>query len=219
MDDKLSFYSQYVSLVRSADILLTSPEKIKMQTEETVADIKRYGAHLVEAMPKLGEFPLLAQSLFALIDRNGMTGYLGEFVIDEAIAKCEEFAKVESEVMTEIERMRGSVAVNPEILDGVTQRIQSWRRVISVDNLPHVERFMAQQRKIIGDMYEELRVNEKLGIALAQSEEERRRLIEKEEARRRDAAERELDREEKRRRARENYAKNIRKRKNNNTNN
>lgn len=213
MDDKLSFYSQYMSLVRSADVLLNSPEKIQMQNEETVADIKRYGEHLVESMPKLGDYPLLAQSLFSLIDRDGMTGYLGAFVIDEAIVKCDEFAKIESEVMTEIERMRGSVSVNPEILDGVTQRLQSWRRIVSVDNLPHMERFIAEQKRIIGDMYEELRVNEKLGIALAQSEEERRRLVEQEEARRRGAAQRELDREEKRRRARELYAKNIRKKK------
>lgn len=213
MDDKLSFNGQYMSLVRSADILLTSPEKIKTQTEETVDDIKRYGAHLVDVLPKLGEYPSLAQSLFALIDRDGMTGHLGEFVIDESLAKCEEFSKTENEVMTEIERMRGSVAVNPEILDDVTQRIQSWRRVVSVDNLPHVERFIAAQRKIIGDLYEELSINEKLGRALAQSEEERRRLIELEEARRRGATERELDREEKRRKAKEAFARNIRKKK------
>ena len=213
MDDKLSFYGQYMSLVRSADILLTSPEKIKTQTEETVDDIKRYGAHLVDVLPKLGEYPSLAQSLFALIDRDGMTGHLGEFVIDESIAKCEEFSKIETEVMTEIERMRGSVAVNPEILDGVTQRIQSWRRVVSVDNMAYVERFIAAQRKVIGDMYEELSVTDKLGKALAQSEQERRRLIELEEARRRGATERELDREEKRRQARELFAKNIKIRK------
>lgn len=213
MDDKLSFNSQYMSLVRSADILLTSPEKIKMQNEETVEDIKRYGTHLVDVLPKLGEYPSLAQSLFALIDRDGMTGHLGEFVIDESLAKCEEFSKIENEVMTEIERMRDSVAVNPEILDGVTQRIQSWRRVVSVDNLPHVERFIAAQRKIIGDLYEELSISDKLGRALAQSEEERRRLIELEEARRRGATERELDREEKRRKAKEAFAKSIRKKK------
>lgn len=213
MDDKLSFNSQYMSLVRSADILLTSPEKIKMQNEETVEDIKRYGTHLVDVLPKLGEYPSLAQSLFALIDRDGMTGHLGEFVIDESLAKCEEFSKIENEVMTEIERMRDSVAVNPEILDGVTQRIKSWRRVVSVDNMAHVERFIAAQRKTIGDLYEELSINDKLGRALAQSEEERRRLIELEEARRRGATERELDREEKRRKAKEAFAKSIRKKK------
>ena len=74
-------------------------------------------------------------------------------------------------------------------------------------------RFLNQQRQQVDALYETLSDKEKLGQALAQSEEERRKLLEMEEARRRGITEMELDKEEKRRRAREEYAKNMRMRK------
>ena len=129
MEEKLSFYEQYKSAVRSADLLLTSPEQIKAQTEDSVADIKRFGEHLIAMLPELSGYPSLQQSLFALIGHDGMTGYLGEFIIDEAIAKCRQFSQIEQEINEEIGRMRGSATVNPQIIDDVTAKMQSWRRV------------------------------------------------------------------------------------------
>lgn len=214
METNHTYSEQYLNIVKSSDTLLTCPARIKADTEKRVEDIERFGEHLSKRLPELEAYPSLKGSLFLLIEHDDMTGYLGEFLIDEAVNVCAEFASMEKELMTKVDRIRNSsLTVDRNFLGEISNKVKSWRRSISLDNMEAFRRFLEHQRLQIDALYETLSDKEKLGQALAQSEEERKRLLEMEEARRRGITEMELDKEEKRRRAREEYAKNMKMRK------
>lgn len=214
MEDQQTYYKQYMGIVKSADTLLTQPTRIKTETEKWVEDVEMFGDYLAKSLSKLEAYPSLTNSLFALVGREGMTGYLGMFLVDEAIATCDEFDCVEEEIMMKINRIaNSSLTIDHNILNEISKKTKSWRRVIVIDNMVAIKSFLASLLQQVDALFETLSDKEKLGQALAQSEEERKRLLEMEEARRRGITERELDKEEKRRRAREEYAKNMKIRK------
>lgn len=209
-----TYYKQYLNIVELADISLTQPTCVKAETKKRVEDIESFGEYLIKSLPKLEAFPSLANSLFELVGNERMTGYLGMFLIDEAIATCCEFASTEEEIMTKIDRIRhSSLTIDQSLFNEIAKKAKSWRRIIALENMTTIKSFFASLLQQIDGYFEALSDKEKLGQALAQSEEERKRLLELEEARRRGITEKELDKEEKRRRAREEYAKNMRIRK------
>lgn len=208
------FCNQYLSIVGSADSMLTRPAIIRAETKSAIQDVERYCAHLSSSLPALQEYPSLTDSLFKLIDKEGMSGFLGEFIIDDSIQKCEKYQLLEQEIQTEIDRVLDARSgVDTIILHSISEKARSWHRIVSVDNLKYVEEFLLSLKRQVDKFFETLSAQERLGKALAQSEEERRKLLEQEEARRRGVTEQELDKEEKRRKAREEYAKAIRTRK------
>lgn len=214
METEQTYSKQYLNIVKSADLLRTLPAYVKAETKKRIEDVERFGTHLSNCLSELEAYPSLMASLFALIERNDLTGYLGEFLIDEAVSVCTEFAKVESELLAKLDRIgNSSLNVDRNLLAEIASKVMSWRRSITLDNMEVLRRFLDHQRLQVDALYETLSDKEKLGQALAQSEEERRKLLEMEEARRRGITEMELDKEEKRRRAREEYAKNMRMRK------
>ena len=214
METNLTYSEQYLNIVKSADLLLTLPAFVKVETKKRIEDVGRFGEHLSKRLPELEAYPSLKGSLFLLIEHDDMTGYLGEFLIDEAVSVCAEFACMEKELITKIDRIESSsLTVDRNLLGEISNKVKSWRRSISLDNMEAFRHFLEHQRLQIDALYETLSNKEKLGQALAQSEEERKRLLEMEEARRRGITEMELDKEEKRRRAREEYAKIMKMRK------
>ena len=214
MESKLTYSEQYLNIVKSADLLLTRPAFVKAETKKRIEDVEWFRGCLLKRLPELEAFPSLVSSLFSLIDRDDITGYLGEFLIDEVVHVCAEFSNVEKELLTKIDRIRNSsMTVDRNLISEITNKVKSWRRGITLDNVEMYRRFLEHERLQIDALYQTLSDKEKLGQALAQSEEERKRLLEMEEARRRGITEMELDKEEKRRRAREEYAKNLRMRK------
>ena len=214
METNLTYSEQYLNIVKSADILLTSPAYVKAETKKRIDDVEQFGRHLLKRLPELEAYPSLMASVFSLIDRDDMVGYLGEFLIDEAIKNCSEFVQIETELTTKMDRIgNSSLTVDRNLLAEMSNKVKSWRRSVTLDNMDAFRRFLEHQRQQVNALYETLSDKEKLGQALAQSEEERRKLLEMEEARRRGITEMELDKEEKRRRAREEYAKNMRMRK------
>lgn len=214
METNLTYSEQYLNIVKSADLLLTLPAYVRTETKKSIEDVERFGAHLSKRLPELEAYPSLTSSLFLLIERDDLTGYLGEFLVDEAINVCTEFTRIEKELTTKIESIgNSSLSVDRNLLDEISSKIKSWHRSITLGNVETFKRFLEHQRRQVDALYETLSDKEKLGQALAQSEEERKRLLEKEEARRRGITEMELDKEEKRRTAREEYAKNMKIRK------
>ena len=214
MEANLNYSEQYLNIVKSADLLLTRPAYVRAETKKRIEDVEWFRECLLKRLSELEAYPSLVSSLFSLIDRDDITGYLGEFLIDEVVNACNEFANVENELMTKVDRIRNSsLTVDRKLLAEMSNKVQSWRRNITMDNIELYRRFLDRQRGQIDALYEALSDKEKLGQALAQSEEERRKLLEMEEARRRGITEMELDKEEKRRKAREEYAKNMRMRK------
>lgn len=214
METNLTYSEQYLNIVKSADILLTMPAYMKAETKKRIEDVEQFGRYLSKRLPELEAYPSLMGSVFSLIDRDDMIGYLGEFLIDEAIKNCSEFAQVEKELTTKMDRIgNSSLTVDRNLLAEMSNKVKLWRRSVTLDNMEAFRRFLNHQRQQVDALYETLSDKEKLGQALAQSEEERRKLLEMEEARRRGITEMELDKEEKRRRAREEYAKNMRMRK------
>jgi hypothetical protein len=214
MDTNLTYSEQYLNIVKSADILLTSPAYVKAETKKRIEDVEQFGRHLSKRLPELETYPSLMGSIFSLIGRDDMIGYLGEFLIDEAVNNCYEFVQIEKELITKMDRIgNSSLTVDRNLLADMSNKVRSWRRSVTLDNMDAFRRFLGHQRQQVDALYETLSDKEKLGQALAQSEEERRRLLEMEEARRRGITEMELDKEEKRRRAREEYARNMRMRK------
>lgn len=204
----------YKKLVISADELLIRPSCIKNEVDNNIADIERFGNHLLKSLPKLKVYPLLTESVFSLLEHNEFTGYLGEFIIDEAIDNCNQFAQKENTILSELEKIKGaSSGVQQSVLDEIRLKVLSWRRIISLDNMEHLRRFLNALQKQTDDIYESLSAEEKLGKALALSEEERKRLLAQEEARRRGITEKEYEKEEKRRQAQEEYSKRIKIRK------
>lgn len=213
MENDFTYSEQYLNIVKSADILLTLPAYTKAETEKRIEDVEQFGRHLSKRLPELETYPSLMDSVFSLIDRDDMNGYLGEFLIDEAVNNCSEFAQIEMELTAKIVRIgNSSLTVDRNLLAELSNKVRLWRRSVTLDNMDAFRRFLDHQRLQVDALYETLSDKEKLGQALAQSEEERRKLIEMEEARRRGITEMELDKEEKRRRAREEYANNMRKR-------
>jgi len=214
METNLTYSEQYLNIVKSADILLTLPAYVKAETKKRIEDVERFGQHLSKRLPEIEVYPSLLGSVFSLIDRDDMIGFLGEFLIDEAIHNCSEFAQVEKELTAKMDRIgNSSLTVDRNLLAEMSNKVKLWRRSVTLDNMEAFRRFLNHQRQQVDALYETLSDKEKLGQALAQSEEERRKLLEMEEARRRGITEMELDKEEKRRRAREEYAKNMRMRK------
>ena len=214
METYLTYSEQYLNIVKSADILLTMPAYMKAETKKRIEDVEQFGRHLSKRLPELEAYPSLMASVFSLIGRDDMVGYLGEFLIDEAIKNCSEFVQIEKELTTKMDRIgNSSLTVDRNLLAEMSNKVKSWRRSVTLDNMDAFRRFLEHQRQQVNALYETLSDKEKLGQALAQSEEERRKLLEMEEARRRGITEMELDKEEKRRRAREEYAKNLKMRK------
>ena len=214
MKTNLTYSEQYLSIVKSADILMTSPAYVKAETKQRIEDVERFSRHLSKHLPELESYPSLMGSVFSLIDRDDMIGYLGEFLIDEAVKNCSEFVQIEKELTTKMDRIgNSSLTVDRNLLAEMSNKVKSWRRSVTLDNMDAFRRFLEHQRQQVDALYETLSDKEKLGQALAQSEEERRKLLEMEEARRRGITEMELDKEEKRRRACEEYAKNMKMRK------
>lgn len=214
METYLTYSEQYLNIVKSADILLTMPAYMKAETKKRIEDVEQFGRHLSKRLPELEAYPSLMASVFSLIGRDDMVGYLGEFLIDEAIKNCSEFVQIEKELTTKMDRIgNSSLTVDRNLLAEMSNKVKSWRRSVTLDNMDAFRRFLEHQRQQVNALYETLSDKEKLGQALAQSEEERRKLLEMEEARRRGITEMELDKEEKRRRAREEYAKNMKMRK------
>lgn len=204
------YYILYKNLVFSTDELLMRPSCIKNEVENNIADIERFGNHLVNKLPEMKLYPLLAESLFSLLEQDGMTGYLGEFVIDEAINNCNQFGEIEEQILSEVNKIKeSSKTIQQDALDVITLKAKSWRRTVSYNNMEFVRRFLDSLLKQTNEIYESLSAEEKLGKALALSEEERKRLIAQEEARRRGISEKELEKEEKRRLAQEEYSKRI----------
>ena len=214
METYLTYSEQYLNIVKSADILLTMPAYMKAETKKRIEDVEQFGRHLSKRLPELEAYPSLMASVFSLIGRDDMVGYLGEFLIDEAIKNCSEFVQIEKELTTKMDRIgNSSLTVDRNLLAEMSNKVKSWRRSVTLDNMDAFRRFLEHQRQQVNALYETLSDKEKLGQALAQSEEERRKLLEMEEARRRGITEMELDKEEKRRREREEYAKNLKMRK------
>ena len=208
------YYILYKNLVISADELLIRPSCIQNEVENNIADIERLGNHLLKSLPKLKVYPLLTESVFSLLEHNEFTGYLGEFIIDEAIENCNQFAQKEESILSGLEKIKeSSSSIQQSVLDEIRLKVLSWRRVITLENMEHIRRFLNTLQKQTDDIYESLSAEEKLGKALALSEEERRRLLAQEEARRRGITEKELEKEEKRRQAQEEYSKRIKIRK------
>ncbi len=208
------YYILYKNLVISTDELLMRPSCIKNEVENNIADIERFGNHLLKSLPKLKVYPLLTESIFSLIEHNDFTGYLGEFIIDEAIDNCSQFREKEKTVLSVLENIKeSSSCVQQSVLDEIRLKVLSWRRVITLNNIEFIKRFLDVLQKQTDDIYESLSAEEKLGKALALSEEERKRLLAQEEARRRGISEKEFEKEEKRRQAQEEYSKRIKIRK------
>lgn len=208
------YHILYKDLVLSADELLMRPSHIKNEIDNNVADIERFGNHLVELLPKIKVYPLLTASIFSLLEHNEFTGYLGEFIIDEAIDNCNQFTQKENTILSELEKIKGaSSSVQQSVLDEISLKVKSWHRVITLDNVDYIRRFLDVLQKQTDEIYESLSAEEKLGKALALSEEERKRLLAQEEARRRGITEKEFEKEEKRRQAQEEYSKRIKIRK------
>lgn len=214
MENYLTYSEQYLNIVKSADLLLTRPAYVRAETKKRIEDVEWFRGCLLKRLSELEAYPSMVVSLFSLIDRDDITGYLGEFLIDEAVNVCAEFALVEKELMTKVDRIRNSsLTVDRNLISEISNKVKSWQRGITLDNVEMYRRFFEHLRLQVDALYESLSDKEKLGQALAQSEEERKRLLEMEEARRRGITEMELDKEEKRRKAREEYAKNLRMRK------
>lgn len=211
MNIDTTFYDQYKNIVKSIDGLKAQPEQIDKEARLAIDDVKCYSSHLQNVLFKLEEYPLLAKSLLNLIGRMDMRGYLGIFIVDETITHVQEFIKQEEELCKQIDTMRE--AGDQTVLQELKRKVQSWRRMITVNNIEYVGHFLLSLRKQTDELYESLSANEKLGKALAKSEEDRRRLIELEESRQRGLSEREMSREEKRQKAREEFARSIRIRK------
>ena len=208
------YYILYKNLVVSADELLTRPSCVKNEVENNIEDIERFGNHLLKSLPKLKDYPFLIESIFSLLEHNDFTGYLGEFVIDEAIGNCEQFGKKEETILSVLENIKeSSSSAQQSVLDEIRLKVLSWRRIVTLDNMEHIRRFLNALQKQTDDIYESLSAEEKLGKALALSEEERKRLLAQEEARRRGISEKEFEKEEKRRQAQEEYSKRIKIRK------
>lgn len=208
------YYILYKNLVISTDELLMRPSCIKNEVEDNIADIERFGNHLVESLPKMKVYPLLTESVFSLLEHNDFIGYLGAFIIDDAIDNCHLFGQKEKTILSVLENIKeSSSSVQQSDIDEIRLKVLSWRRIITLNNIEHIRRFLDALQKQTDDLYESLSAEEKLGKALALSEEERRRLLAQEEARRRGITEKELEKEEKRRQAQEEYSKRIKIRK------
>ena len=80
------YHILYKRLVVYTDDLLTRPSSIKKDIENKVADIERFDAHLTKSLPRMKDYPLLAESVLSLVDHDDLIGYLGEFIIDEALS-------------------------------------------------------------------------------------------------------------------------------------
>lgn len=208
------YHILYKNLVNSTAELLTRPSCIKNEIDNNVADVERFGSHLIESLPKMKVYPLLTESVFSLLEHNEFTGYVGEFIIDEAIDSCNQFAQKEETILSELEKIKEySSSVQQDVLSEIRLKVLSWRRVITLDNMEYIRRFLDALQKQTDEIYESLSAEEKLGKALALSEEERKRLLAQEEARRRGITAMELEKEEKRRQAQEEYSKRIKIRK------
>ena len=134
-----SFYTQYLSIVHSADNLLSRPAIIKSEAKCAVQDVEVYCFHLTSCLSALQQYPSLIDSLFGLIVKNGMTGHLGEFIIDNAIRKCNEFSSLESEIQSEIDRViEARSGSDTNILNGISEKAKGWHRIVSIDNLHYV---------------------------------------------------------------------------------
>lgn len=208
------YHILYKKLVNSTDELLMRPSYIKNEIDNNVADIERFANHLIESLPKMKVYTLLTESVFSLLEHNEFTGYVGEFIIDEAIDSCNQFAQKEETILSELEKIKEySSSVQQDVLSEIRLKVLSWRRVITLDNMEYIRRFLDALQKQTDEIYESLSAEEKLGKALALSEEERKRLLAQEEARRRGITAMELEKEEKRRQAQEEYSKRIKIRK------
>lgn len=213
MEKTENFYNRYLELVRTADTLLTKPVAIKNEIQNSALDVEHFGACLAENLTALQDYPSLRESLFGLIAKEGMTGYLGEFLINDAISMCAAFKDTETGIKSKAIKIKETTNSDAGTLNLIIAKAESWRRIVSFDNIRYVDTFLKSLEKEVDKHYEALSTQDKLGRALARSEEERRRLLEIEEARRKGITEMELDKEEKRRKARDEYIKNIKTRK------
>ena len=171
METYLTYSEQYLNIVKSADILLTMPAYMKAETKKRIEDVEQFGRHLSKRLPELEAYPSLMASVFSLIGRDDMVGYLGEFLIDEAIKNCSEFVQIEKELTTKMDRIgNSSLTVDRNLLAEMSNKVKSWRRSVTLDNMDAFRRFLEHQRQQVNALYETLSDKEKLGQALAQSE-------------------------------------------------
>jgi hypothetical protein len=216
MEFEKNFYDIYIGFAGKAELLSKLPIRQKDEEDASIFDIECFGNHLSNSLPILNKYPSLVNSLFSLIEHNDMTGYLGVFIIENSISSCDELCNKENQILFELDRIDKLTAnIQQKILIEIRSKVLSWRRVITLENMNYIRRFLDALQKQTDEIYESLSAQDKLGKALALSEEERKRLLAQEEARQRGISEKEFEKEEKRRQAKEEYSKkiNIRKKK------
>ncbi|MBR5677162.1 MAG: hypothetical protein IKX20_03390 [Paludibacteraceae bacterium] len=214
METKNTFYTKYVSLARSADALFSRVSQMENEAPLAINDIQVFSNHLVEKLPLLNEYPLMVESLYSLMGKDGMTGYVGVFIVDQMISTCDSLRKQEKELIERIERIRDfSKTIDNGMLDDLKKMAEDWRRNVCLENIKIIVEYMDSIRMRVDEMYETFKVQEQLSQALAKSEAERRRMTDAEAARQKEITESEADKEEKRRKAREAFAKNRKTRK------
>lgn len=214
MEQNSVFVGKYIEFVAALDDLQCRPSLVTNYCDGQIENVDIYCRKLVAQLTTLNGYPLLAESLYQSIGRADMTGVLGEYVIDNAVVMCGMFADKEMAICGAVDHIKNNTdASDKSVLDDIAAKARCWRKMVSLDNIRWVNDYMDSLKRRVDDFYENLSAQEKLGKALAKSEEERRRLIEMEEARKRGISEKELDKEEKRRKAREEFAKRSRKKK------
>lgn len=211
MENKESFYSQYLCIVKTLDALSEEPYRVNNEIKSLIDGIYRFVRCFISSMVKLQNYPSLEHSLFSLLERDDMGGYLGEFVIKKCIDRCETFEQKREKILLEVDRLSVlSVRVNG--LDDIKDKVDAWQRFVSIYNIEYVDQYLESLYIQVKEMADSCS-GEMWSRAYAQSEKERQRLEASEEARRKEIIEQEQNDEEKYRRACEEFMYSIKTRK------
>lgn len=206
-----TYIGYYPVLVETACSLFSQPSILAIASKEQERNVNHYCTCLINHLSDIQNYPCLLNSLFSFINRRDMVGYLGGFIIEDCIQRCNQFQKLSTSILEVIKGLPPSYDQNT--IKDIQEKANSWKGVISYENIDSIERFLFSLKKQVDESYDAFFAQDKLGKELARSEEERRRLQGLEEARHQDIREREMDEEEKRRKAREEYEKRLKTRK------
>ena len=205
-----TFYESYISNVSATLYWKRRPALLKKERDERMTLLNILCQEISDQIDYLGGYPAFFEELMTTIEE---VGYLESFKLKRMLQTLKKMEDSETQILSQVNSLSVTPLLTENWKECVRQRAICWRKFISNENRLDFEEFMQ-------DLFDEvqLKISEagreaRLGRALAQSEEERKKLMDIEEKRRLGSKEAELDRIEKRKRAMAAYNNQLTKRK------
>lgn len=205
-----TFYESYISNVSATLYWKRRPALLKKERDERMTLLNILCQEISDQIEYLGGYPAFFEELMTTIEE---AGHLESFKLKRMLQTLKKMEDSETQIISQVNSLSVTPLLTENWKEDVRQRAICWRKTISNENRLDFEEFMQDLSDEVQLKISEAGREARLGRALAQSEEERKRLMDIEEKRRLGSKEAELDRIEKRKRAMAAYNNQLTKRK------